>query len=213
MVNLLLLLGHSRRRILEIGLTYSITVFVTYLLLGLGLFQFWHVLSAYQTASRILYLIMALLLLVFAALSIKDAIQYKKKGKETDMTLGLPESWRRRINQYLKNSFTEKNLVVAAILSGFVISLLEAGCTGQVYLPTIMYIARETPYRWQALGYLLLYNAFFILPLLVVFFAIFWGSQSKALVDFARKNIVFSKIALAILFVCLSLLLLKGALF
>ncbi len=213
MVNLLLLLGHSRRRILEIGLTYSITVFVTYLLLGLGLFQFWHVLSAYQTASRILYLIMALLLLVFAALSIKDAIQYKKGGKETDMALGLPESWRRRINQYLKNSFTEKNLVVAAILSGFVISLLEAGCTGQVYLPTIMYIARETPYRWQALGYLLLYNAFFILPLLVVFFAIFWGSQSKALVDFARKNIVFSKIALAILFVCLSLLLLKGALF
>ena len=82
MVNLLLLLGHSRRRILEIGLTYSITVFVTYLLLGLGLFQFWHVLSAYQTASRILYLIMALLLLVFAALSIKDAIQYKKKEKK-----------------------------------------------------------------------------------------------------------------------------------
>ena len=102
MVNLLLLLGHSRRRILEIGLTYSITVFVTYLLLGLGLFQFWHVLSAYQTASRILYLIMALLLLVFAALSIKRCYSVQKKGKETDMTLGLPESWRRRINQYLK---------------------------------------------------------------------------------------------------------------
>ena len=51
---------------------------------------------------------MALLLLVFAALSIKDAIQYKREGKETGMTLGLPESWRRRINQYLKNSFTEK---------------------------------------------------------------------------------------------------------
>lgn len=32
MVNLLILLGHSRRRILEIGLTYSIAVFVTYLL-------------------------------------------------------------------------------------------------------------------------------------------------------------------------------------
>jgi len=213
MVNLLILLGHSRRRILEIGLTYSIAVFVTYLLLGLGLFQFWHALSAYQTASRVLYLIMALLLLVFAALSIKDAIQYQKEGKETGMSLGLPESWRVRINQYLKNSFTEKNLVVAAILSGFAISLLEAGCTGQVYLPTIMYIARETPYHWQAFGYLLLYNAFFLLPLLAVFFAMFWGSQSKALVNFARKNIVFSKVALAILFVCLSLLLLKGALF
>ncbi|HQE25136.1 MAG TPA: hypothetical protein PKZ70_03850 [Candidatus Atribacteria bacterium] len=208
MVNLLLLLGHSRRRILEVGLTYSAAVFVTYLLIGLGLFQFWQALSVYQTASRVLYLIMALLLLVFAALSIKDAIQYKREGKETGMTLGLPESWRRRINQYLKNSFTEKNLVVAAILSGFVISLLEAGCTGQIYLPTIMYIAQATPYRWQALGYLVLYNAFFMIPLLAVFLAIFWGSQSKALVNFARKNIVFSKIALAALFIFLSLLLL-----
>jgi hypothetical protein len=156
---------------------------------------------------------MALLLLVFAVLSIKDAIQYQKEGKETGMSLGLPESWRVRINQYLKNSFTEKNLVVAAILSGFAISLLEAGCTGQVYLPTIMYIAQKTSYRWHALGYLLLYNAFFILPLLAVFFAMFWGSQSKALVGFARKNIIFSKIALAVLFVCLSLLLLRGVLF
>ena len=39
MVNLLLLLGHSRRRILEVGLTYSAAVFVTYLLIGLGLFN------------------------------------------------------------------------------------------------------------------------------------------------------------------------------
>lgn len=39
---------------------------------------------------------MALLLLVFAALSIKDAIQYQKEGKETGMSLGLPESWRVR---------------------------------------------------------------------------------------------------------------------
>ena len=81
MVNLLLLLGHSRRRILEVGLTYSAAVFVTYLLIGLGLFQFWQALSVYQTASRVLYLIMALLLLVFAALSIKDAIQYKGRKK------------------------------------------------------------------------------------------------------------------------------------
>ena len=85
--------------------------------------------------------------------------------------------------------------MVAAILSGFVISLLEAGCTGQIYLPTIMYIAQATPYRWQALGYLVLTTLFFYDSLLLaVFLAIFWGSQSKALVNFARKNIVFLRL-------------------
>jgi hypothetical protein len=45
-----------------------------------------------------------------------------------------------------------------------------------------------------------------------VFLSVFFGSQSKALVEFGRKNILFSKIALACLFVVLSILLLESAL-
>lgn len=211
MVNLLMVLGHNRRKILEIGITYSITVFITYLLLGLGLFHVWQTLAAYQVFSRVVYGIMASVLLVFAILSIKDAIQYKKDKKETEFSLGLPKGFRVKINQYLKKSFSEKKLIFAAILSGFVISLLEAGCTGQIYLPTIMYIARQST-SMRAFLYLILYNAFFIVPLLVVFFGVYYGSQSKALVNFGRKNILFSKLALGSLFIVLSVLLWQSAL-
>jgi len=167
----------------------------------------------YQMISRIVYGVMAGVLMVLAVLSLKDAFQYRKEGKDTEMTLGLPKGWRVKINQYLKESFTNRSFFLAAILSGFVISIVEAGCTGQVYLPTIMYIAREVQqYRLRALGYLLFYNAFFIVPLLLVFLGIFFGSQSRALVNFGRKNVFVSKIALAGLFVILGVLLLEGAL-
>jgi len=211
MVNLLMVIGHSRRRIFEIGLTYSLSVFVTYLLLGLGLFQIWQTLSAYQIISRVIYGVMASLLIIFAILSIKDAIQYRKDKKETEFSLGLPKGFRIKINQYLKKSFSEKKLIVAAILSGFVISLLEAGCTGQIYLPTIMYIAREST-SLRAFSFLILYNIFFIIPLLVVFIGVYYGSQSKALVGFGRKNILFSKLAMGALFLVLSILLWQSAL-
>jgi thiol-disulfide isomerase/thioredoxin len=213
MVNLLLVLGQNRRRIFQVGATYASAVFVTYLLLGVGIFEVWRSLSVYQMISRIVYGVMAGVLMVLAVLSLKDAFQYRKEGKDTEMTLGLPKGWRVKINQYLKESFTNRSFFLAAILSGFVISIVEAGCTGQVYLPTIMYIAREVQqYRLRALGYLLFYNAFFIVPLLLVFLGIFFGSQSRALVNFGRKNVFVSKIALAGLFVILGVLLLEGAL-
>lgn len=213
MVNLLFVLGHSRQRVVEIGITYTIAVFVTYLLLGLGIFQVWQSITAYRIISRIVYGVMAGILLVFAFLSVRDAITYKREHKETGMTLGLPKGLRVKINQYLKESFSKRQLFAAAIVSGFAISLLEAGCTGQVYLPTIMYIAREmSTYRLRAIGYLVFYNAFFIIPLVAVFLSVFFGSQSKALVEFGRKNILISKTALACLFVVLSILLLESAL-
>ncbi|MCX6089277.1 MAG: hypothetical protein NTX88_02685 [Candidatus Atribacteria bacterium] len=211
MVNLLMVLGHSRRRIFEIGITYSLSVFCTYLLLGLGLFRIWQSLSVYQVFSRIIYGVMASLLLIFAVLSIKDAIQYRKDKKETEFSLGLPKGFRVKINQYLKKSFSEKKLLVAAILSGFVISLLEAGCTGQIYLPTIMYIARQTT-SFRAIFFLILYNIFFIIPLFIVFLGVYYGSQSKTITSFGRKNILFSKLALGGLFIVLSLLLWQSAL-
>lgn len=213
MVNLLFVLGHSRQRVMEIGLTYTVAVFVTYLLLGLGIFQVWQTVTTYRIISRIVYGAMACILLVFAFFSVRDAATYKKERKETGMTLGLPKGLRVKINQYLKESFSKRRLFAAAVMSGFAISILEAGCTGQVYLPTIMYIAREAAsYRLKAFGYLAFYNAFFIIPLVTVFLSVFFGSQSKALVEFGRRNILFSKIALAGLFVVLSILLLESAL-
>jgi cytochrome c biogenesis protein CcdA len=85
-----------------------------------------------------------------------------------------------------------------------VISFLEFGCTGQVYLPTIMAVARRAGEdRALAVFYLLAYNVMFILPLVAVFLLAFFGTSSQRLTQFFRKHLAYIKFATAVLFVVL----------
>jgi cytochrome c biogenesis protein CcdA len=54
-------------------------------------------------------------------------------------------------------------------ITGVVISIIELACTGQVYLPTILFVLGVPELRLQAGVYLVLYNLMFVLPLVVVF--------------------------------------------
>ena len=69
--------------------------------------------------------------------------------------------------------------MAAAFITGIIISGIELVCTGQIYLPTIIYMKQVTGYGLQITGYLLLYSLMFIIPLLAVFFLYFWGIHSE----------------------------------
>jgi cytochrome c biogenesis protein CcdA len=53
---------------------------------------------------------------------------------------------------------------------------------------------------WRCLAYLLLYNAIFVLPLLLVLGLTCAGLKTPALVAWSRRNVVWSKILLGMLF-------------
>jgi hypothetical protein len=92
-------------------------------------------------------------------------------------------------------------LVTTALLTGFLVSILEAVCTGQTYLPTIAFILKTTTgLRLQALAYLLLYNLMFILPLLVIFFFALLGVTSGQFFAFLRRHLLTVKVMMALLF-------------
>jgi cytochrome c biogenesis protein CcdA len=93
------------------------------------------------------------------------------------------------------------------MITGALVSLLEAVCTGQMYLPTITFILKLSPFKFQAFIYLLLYNLMFILPLLAVFFFALLGMTSQQFAQFMRKNLVTIKVFMAILFFTLGLVL------
>jgi cytochrome c biogenesis protein CcdA len=86
------------------------------------------------------------------------------------------------------------------------VSLLEAACTGQVYLPTIVYIVKNTKLRLKALTYLILYNLMFILPLIVIFILSLVGFSSQKFNVFLKKHLGTIKIILAFIFLLLGLL-------
>jgi cytochrome c biogenesis protein CcdA len=98
--------------------------------------------------------------------------------------------------------------VFAAFGAGLVISFLELACTGQVYLPTIQFMLKAG--QGRALGYLLIYNLAFIVPLIIVFALAFFGLRSDALIRFQKNHTATVKVLTGILFVVLAAMLVFG---
>jgi cytochrome b561 len=92
-----------------------------------------------------------------------------------------------------------------AFVTGFVISLLEFACTGQVYLPTIIYVMSQPELASQAFLYLVLYCLMFILPLVVVFVLSYFGTSSEQLSQFVNRHTSTIKFITGVLFVGLAL--------
>ena len=84
-------------------------------------------------------------------------------------------------------------------MTGLIVSILELACTGQVYLPTIIFVMGVPELRARAFAYLLLYNLLFVLPLVVVFLFVYHGSNSRQLMRIMRQRAGTIKLATTVL--------------
>lgn len=78
-----------------------------------------------------------------------------------------------------------------------VVSLLESLCTGQVYLPAIVFMTRAPGMQTAAIGYMLL---------LAILAMAYFGVRSEALGDMLRKRLALAKFGMVGLFAGLGLL-------
>ena len=203
-VSYLSLSGRRGRQVLAVGMAFTAGVFLAYLLVGIG---FWKILDLLGgvliTLSRWVYAITAGLCLVLAVLSLRDFLK-ARRGDIGDMALNLPHALRMRINAIVRQGRRSQAFVAGAFITGVAISFLELACTGQVYLPTIIFAMSHEGLRAQAFGYLLIYNLLFILPLVVVFVLVYRGTGSKQLTAFLQRNAAWVKLGLAALFAALA---------
>jgi len=194
----------SPREILQIGLAYLAGVFCTYFLLGLGLTEIVSRLVVFRKLAMVMNLAMGLFALVVAVLSLRDG-WLCLRGRMGEMTLQLPDAVKNRIHGVIRSKARHHRFVAMAFGVGAFISVLELACTGQVYAPTILYMLQAG--EGSAVGYLLLYNLAFVVPLAAVFAAAFYGMTSEALVGFMRRHAAWVKFGLAGVFLMLALLL------
>jgi hypothetical protein len=92
-----------------------------------------------------------------------------------------------------------------AFVTGFVVSLIELACTGQVYVPTIVYVLSQPELAGQAFFYLVLYCLMFVVPLIVVFALAYFGTTSEQLGVFVNRHTAAIKLATGAVFVGLAL--------
>ncbi len=220
-VSFLSVMGYKRREMALIGIFYIAAVFFTYLALGLGFFKAFYSLKAFYLVSKIVYFLIGSLSIYFGGLAVKDYIIYKKTGKTDGMALQLPTAIKNKIHAivgayYRKDKAAGEKaifgLALSALTVGFMVSLLEAVCTGQLYLPTIVFVLKEASLRAQALFYLVIYNLMFILPLVLVLLLSLAGVSSKQFESYARKNLGLVKLLMAAVFLALGIVLLHGLL-
>jgi len=182
---------------------------VTYFLLGLGLLGAIKTFSVSHGIATALVYVVAILAFILAAWSVIDVVRYARTGDVRKVTLGLPKAVKSRIHKVIRTGLSTHGLVAGAIGIGFVVSLLESLCTGQVYLPTIVFVARSPELRAHAIGYLLLYNVMFIAPLVAILVIACLGVGSESLGSFLARHLVAFKLALAVLFAGLGVLVLS----
>ena len=192
-ISYLSLVGRSRKEMLVAGGAFAAAVFVTYLLLGMGLLKFLSFLNEFSVVAKCVYLVAAIGTFTLAFLSLYDAIK-AKQGKIKEITLQLPKSLKQRIHKVIREQTRTSSVIIGALVIGFAISALELVCTGQVYLPTITFVMGVEGMRVNALAYLILYNLMFITPLLVVFGFVYWGTTSMQLGGVLQRHLMPVKV-------------------
>jgi cytochrome c biogenesis protein CcdA len=199
-------LGRRKREIALVGVSFIVAVFLTYFLIGTGILLFVRHLQIYPTVSFAVKVGVACFAIILGLVNIYDYYLSKRKGVEA-AKLQLPRILKTKIHAVIRKTRETRFIVPFAFASGFIVSLFELACTGQVYLPVIALLS-EPSLRAQAILYLILYNVMFILPLLIVFGVASFGVRSQKLGEFLRKHAGKMKLIIALILFILAVALL-----
>ena len=149
------LVANRRKRALNVGLAFCLSVFVAYFLFGLGL------LTVVQVSgfSSIFSLLVGLVAVLAGIFYLKDVFWYGKGG----FTMEVPRSLKPLLMKLLKGVSSP----FGAFVMGFVVVCFELPCTGGPYLFILGQLANSAT-RLQTVPFLLYYNFIFVLPLIVI---------------------------------------------
>ena len=180
----LLKMGSSRRA-LRAGMIYSFVVFLVYFLIGLSLYK---IIDSFASSPWFywFYVVVGVLIGLLGLVQLKDVFWYGKGFtlKISDKVKPLMEGW------------IAKGTLVSIVVLGVVVSLFELPCTGEIYLGILTMMSLHKVF---GIGYLIVYNFIFVLPLIVLTYLVYRGTSTKRLQDWTVANRKYMKLASGLL--------------
>ena len=173
----------NKLKMLAAGLIYIFSVYVTYLLIGLGIFT----LTKYTAGLAIPFYWFAALIAIGAGLvEIKDFFWYGK-GFSLQIIPGGAE----RIKRYaeLMRKMESKHILLSfavAVFLGIFVVFIELPCTGAPYL-VVLGLLTAGNYS-DGIPLLLLYNLIFIMPLFVIIGLVYFGKTSRTMEKWRKEH-------------------------
>jgi len=188
----------EKKAILIGGIGFTVGSFLAYFMVGLGLL--WFIQSViFSILSSWFYIFIGILALLLGSITLFDF--YKAKvGRAKQMKLQMLPRAKTAVHNLIHKSATFRRInIITGFALGFLVSLFEFPCTGQVYLPILVLIGNPWS-NVKPLFYLTLYNLMFILPVLLVIMASAFLVSSKKLVSLFSRHLANIKLAMACLF-------------
>ena len=202
LLSFLALVGRSKRQILATGLLFAATIFATYFAIGFGLLSVLREAMDAPLLRFCLRVVVSAGTAVFAVLAIRDGILIHQ-GKSSEAVLQLSARAKRRIHSVIRSRVRGGGLVFATIGLAFMVSILELACTGQLYLPTIAYLVQTGSTRPAEVAALGAYNLAFIIPLVIVVLAVYYGVSSRRIGTWFSRRAGTAKFAMGAVFALL----------
>ncbi len=146
-------IGKMRSGILKIGGIYILGIFIVYILIGLGILQTLHLFNTPHFMAKI----GAILLIALGGINLINEF-----FPAFPVKLRIPQIAHHKMAKLMK-----KASLPTAFLLGALVGLCEFPCTGGPYLMVLGLLHDHGTYL-AGLGYLMLYNLIFILPLVAI---------------------------------------------
>ncbi|KKP93174.1 MAG: Cytochrome c biogenesis protein [Candidatus Moranbacteria bacterium GW2011_GWE1_36_7] len=199
---LILLVGtvlnsHGKRRALWAGLLFSLAIFISYFLMGLGLYRAITIFNIPKYFS----LVVGVIAILVGLANLKDAFWYGKL-----FVMEVPLSWRPKMKSILKHATSP----FGAFTSGLLVSLFLLPCSSGPYIVIVGLLAEKVNVA-IATTQLALYNLIFILPMLVITFGMyFFNFQMAELEKMRRSNLKVLHAVVGTIMILMGLYLIQG---
>jgi len=169
-----LLVAKRKEKILRAGLAFSAAIFISYFLMGYGLYS----------AIRAMNVVSSFYLGVSALAILAGLINLKSYFfPDSSLQLEVPASWKPKVEKMVKGITSAPG----AFLIGFGVSLLLLPCTSGPYIAILGLLSKST-INLYATGMLLIYNMVFIVPMIVITAAVHFGFLTTAKVESWRQQ-------------------------
>jgi cytochrome c biogenesis protein CcdA len=196
-----------RTRLL-VGVSFISASFLVYMGLGLGFLYVFRQAPSFTTVKRVVETVLGLCMIPLALFSFRDAFRFRKSQRADDVTLQIPKAFKTRIHSLMRSRLGTGGSILGGLVTGAGVTVLESVCTGQSYVPVLMYMLKKDCSNFCVWLLLIVYNLLFVLPLAVVFVCFHRGMQLTALIEWSKRNLVVVKILLGLFFSAMAVLLL-----
>ena len=159
----------SRGRVILVGLSFILSIFLSYFLMWLWLYT---ALTSISWATETLKIIAWILWIVIWLANLKDYFWYWKYFK-----MEVPNSWRPKMRKIIKWITSP----IWAFWIWILISLFLLPCTSGPYITIIGLLSSESEQinLWWYI-YLLVYNIIFIIPMFIIMYLVAFGVKDIA---------------------------------